>query len=54
MKWRNQVISVSDVLVDEDVGLEEIDDGACAVYFGPVRLGTVDERSGRIRPYGQL
>jgi transposase InsO family protein len=52
MKWRNHVVSVSDVLVGEPVGLEEIEEGEWAVYFGPVRLGTVDERSGRIHPYG--
>lgn len=54
MKWRNHTISVSDVLVGEHVGLEEIDEGVCAVYFGPVRLGTVDERIGRIQPSGQV
>ena len=52
MKWRNHAVSVSEVLVGEQVGLEEIDDGAWGVYFGPVRLGTLDERSGRIQPYG--
>jgi len=54
MKWRNHVVSVSDVLVGEPVGLEEIDDGQWAVYFGPVRLGTVDERDGRIHPHGRF
>ena len=43
------MVSVSAVLVHEDVGLEEIADGIWAVYFGPVRLGTFDERAGRIR-----
>jgi putative transposase len=54
VKWRNQVVSVSAVLTGEDVGLEEIDDAAWAVYFGPVRLGTLDERHGRIDPVGRL
>jgi transposase InsO family protein len=54
MKWRGRDISLSDVLVDEHVGLDEIDDGEWAVYFGPVRLGTVDARSERIHPYGRL
>jgi putative transposase len=51
MKWRTAVVSVSAVLVGEDVGCEEIDDALWAVYFGPVRLGTFDERVGRIRPH---
>lgn len=54
MKWRNHTVSVSDVLVGEHVGLEEVDDGTWAVYCGPVRLGTVDECSGRIHPFGQF
>ncbi len=49
MKWRGRMISVSSVLVHEDVGLEELADGIWAVHFGPVRLGTFDERQGRIR-----
>jgi putative transposase len=54
MKWRNHMVSVSEVLVGEPVGLEEIDEGEWAVYFGPVRLGTVDERSARIHPPGRF
>ena len=49
MKWRNQWVSVSAVLVREEVGLEELADGIWAVHFGPVRLGTFDEHDGRIR-----
>jgi putative transposase len=49
IKWRNRWVSVSAVLVHEDVGLEELDDGLWGVYFGPVRLGTLDERRGRIQ-----
>jgi transposase InsO family protein len=49
MKWRGRIVSVSSVLAHEDIGLEELADGIWAVYFGPVRLGTFDERSGRIR-----
>lgn len=52
MKWRNRAISVSIVLAGEVIGLEERADGEWAVYFGPVRLGTLDERRGRIVPGG--
>jgi putative transposase len=54
IKWRGRHVNVSHVLVREDVGLEEIDDGAWAVYFGPVRLGTFDERVGHIHPTGRV
>ena len=52
VKWRNREIVVTTVLIGEPVGLEEIADDLWAVYFGPVRLGTLDERVGRIRPAG--
>jgi putative transposase len=48
IKWRNAWVSVSSVLVQEDVGLEEVDDGVWAVYFGSIRLGLLDERRRRI------
>ena len=48
MKWRGTWGSVSSVLTHEEIGLEEMDDGVWGVYFGPVRLGTFDERRGRI------
>jgi putative transposase len=54
VKWRNRVVSVSAVLIGEEVGFEEIDDGQFAVYFGPIRLGTLDERRGRIGASGRL
>jgi putative transposase len=50
MKFHNRAVAVSVVLVGEAVGLEELADGEWGVYFGPVRLGTYDERLGRIRP----
>jgi putative transposase len=50
MKWRNRQVSVSVVLAGEEVGLEELADGEWGVYFGPLRLGTYDDRLGRIRP----
>ena len=52
MKWQNRAVSVSVVLAGEDIGLEERADGEWALYFGPVRLGTLDERLGHIVPTG--
>jgi hypothetical protein len=53
LKWHTRSIGVSEVLVGEDVGLEALDDGVWAVHFGPVRLGTFDERHGRIDAVGR-
>lgn len=49
IKWRNRQISVSVVLATQHVGCEEIADGEWAMYFGSLRIGTLDERLGRIR-----
>lgn len=41
--------------VGEYVGLEEIDNGIWNVYFGPLKLGRLDERQMRIEDqYGRL
>jgi transposase InsO family protein len=53
IKWRDRSIWVSEVLAGESVGCEEIGDAEWAVPFGPVRIGTLDERRGRIQPVGQ-
>jgi transposase InsO family protein len=50
--WRGRVLTVSTVLVHEDVGLEPIDEGLWDLYFGPVRLGRLDERRHRVEPAG--
>lgn len=51
--WRNKMVYVSHLLKDENVGLEEIDDGHWQVYFGPVTIGHFNERDikGRSVPY---
>jgi transposase InsO family protein len=48
MRWKGVDVTVTTVLVGEDVGLEEIGDGIWAIFFGPLRLGTIDERRKRI------
>lgn len=42
LNWCNKMIYVSHLLYQEHVGLEEIDDGVCNVYFGPVKVGRFD------------
>lgn len=44
LHWHNRLIYVSYVFQRETVGLCEIDDGIYEVYFGPVSLGTFDEK----------
>jgi len=48
LRWNGVRVPVSHVLEGEYVGLEEIDDGVWEVYFGPLRLGRLNERDMRI------
>jgi len=52
MSWHSRNITVSTVLIGEDIGLEPIDDGEWDIHFGPIRLGRFDERHHRIMPAG--
>ncbi len=56
IRWKKRVwVNVSTVCIGEYVGLEEIDDGIWNVYFGPLKLGRLDERHMRIEDqYGRL
>lgn len=42
--WTGRRIYIGYLLAGEYVGLEEVAEGIWAVYFGPVRLGSFDER----------
>jgi transposase InsO family protein len=48
IRWSGDWINVSHVLGEEYVGLEEVGDGIWDVYFGPLRLGQMDERTRKI------
>lgn len=48
IRWNHVRVPVSHILSGEYIGFEEIDDGLCEVYFGPVWLGRLDERLMRI------
>lgn len=48
IRWHHTWINVSHVLSGEHVGLHEVDDGLWDVHFGPLCLGRLDERDGRI------
>ena len=48
IRWYGRWVCVSHVLAGEIIGLEPIDDALWDVYFGPVNLGRLDERTMRI------
>ena len=55
IRWNNEWVNVSTVCIGEYVGLEEIDNGIWTVYFGPLKLGRLNERHMRIEDqYGLL
>jgi transposase InsO family protein len=45
IKWKGQVLFVSESLVGEQVGLEETDDGVWTLHFADVELGRYDART---------
>lgn len=44
IRWKKHWVCVTHTLAGEYVGLDEVDDGLWDVYFGPVKLGRMDER----------
>ena len=48
IKWHDKYLFISNVLIGEYVGFEEIDDGIWSLYFGPVLLARFDERQRRL------
>jgi putative transposase len=48
IKFRNRVLFVTTVLTDENLGLEEVEDGIWSVYFYDVLLGRFTERTWEI------
>ncbi len=51
IRWKTHRVCVTHTLAGEYVGLEEVGDGVWDVYFGPVRLGRMDERTLRIEDH---
>ncbi len=44
IRWNHHWVCVTHTLAGEYVGLEEVDDGLWDGYFGPLKLGRMDER----------
>jgi transposase InsO family protein len=51
IRWNKHWVCVTHTLAGEYVGLEEVDDGLWDVYFGPVKLGRMNERILRIEDH---
>jgi len=45
IRWHKQWVNISQTLGGEYIGLVEIDDGEWDIYFGPLRLGRLHERT---------
>jgi putative transposase len=50
IKWQGRLIYLSEVLDGEPVGLEEVEDGVWALYFGPLQLGKLVDGERKVRP----
>jgi putative transposase len=48
IRWNSGWVCVTTALMEQNVGLEEVDDGLWDVYYGPVMLGRLHERKLRI------
>jgi len=48
IRWKTGWLSVSHPLIDEHVGLDEVDDGIWNLYFGSLLLGRFDERDKKL------
>jgi putative transposase len=51
IRWKKRWVCVTHTLAGEYVGLEEVGDGLWDVYFGPLKLGRMDERLRRIEDH---
>ena len=51
IKWKDQWVSVSTVLVGENIGFEEVDDGLWNVYYYHMKLGYFHERKLQIKDF---
>lgn len=50
-RWRCRRVGVTHTLGGHSVGLEEVGDGLWDVYFGPIKLGRMSERTFRIEDH---
>ena len=48
-RFQHQLLYLANAMVDQQIGLEETDDGIWAIYFNTILLATFDERDYIIR-----
>lgn len=48
VRWKSDWLNVGHALIEENVGIEEVDDGIWSVYFGTLMIGRFDEREMRL------
>jgi len=48
IKWGGTKIFIGEVLIGELIGLVELDRGLFAIYFGPVRIGTLNASNNKV------
>jgi len=49
IKWRGELVFISEVLAGEPIGLDETANGVWSVYFGPIELGRIRQGEARLR-----
>ena len=49
IKWRGELLFVSEALIGEPVGILAEDDGSWVVSFGPIELGLIDAEASKLR-----
>jgi putative transposase len=54
VSWRNRALFLSEALVGEYVGFEEVNDGLWTIRFASLALGRLDERHRRIHPVASI
>jgi putative transposase len=58
IRWQGQFLFISEVLIGEPVGLEEVDDGIWSLHFASLQLARFDERDRSLKaqrtPEGEL
>ena len=51
IKWAGGLLYVSEALIGEPVGLEAVSEDHWKLCFGPIELGMVDARTGKLLAY---
>jgi len=50
IKWRSSLVFVSEILIGEPIGLDQLDDQYWALYYGPVPLAILDDHKKHLIP----